>query len=688
MQTVRPAPTVAGMRATWARKTVAVGVAMSALALTAAARADGVVTLQPAGVTGTERFGESVAISGTTIAVGDPDAGPDGAVWVYTQSGGSWSNPPGVAEIANPFPRQGVQIPTEFGWSVALAGDNLFVADRGDVGSIGQKVFVFTRPASGWSDGTEPSAVLTPPAGPNLGLQKFGSSIAASDSALIVGAPGCGCGGPSKDQPVPGEALVYEKPAGGWSGTVQPAATLAQPATGGDDALFGTAVGIAGDAAAVGSPLADVASDGGAYGGVFVYGAPGGDWTQQSVEGDLGPGFADGTENSWFGAAVSMSPGEVVVGAPLWSFPVELNGELVTYNDAGGVWAFQSNGAGQFGNASSIALTAGDSPQASEGTSVGISGRLLVYGAPTPTDPNNGHAVPGISGGLSESPLGWNGASISSPNQPFGYCCGADLTGDAFGQSVAIAGTTEVVGMPGSNGGAGIPGAAYVSTGPGPAITISAPGDGSTTAGASTPVGGTVSSLGTISSVTVDGVAATINGDDYTATIPLQPGKNTITATVTGGDGQTASAAVTITSTASGPPGSAKPGVLSIPYQVQHVAANGATIVEISCGGPGACSGAITESVGVLDGAAVAARAGKHTRRPKRVVIGRASFKGIAAETKKSISLKLNAAGRHLLARGHGTLRATLTVTYTSAGHKRSKSATVRLRSKRGKRKP
>jgi hypothetical protein len=265
---------------------------------------------------------------------------------------------------------------------------------------------------------------------------------------------------------------------------------------------------------------------------------------------------------------------------------------------------------------------------------------------------------------------------VSSPNEPFGYCCGADVNYDAFGQSVAIAGSTEVVGMP-STSLAAIPGAAYVATGVAPTITIKEPGNGSTTSASSTTVSGTIDFPGSLIGVAVNGVAATVTGDDYTATVPLASGKNTLTAAVTTGGGQTASASITVTSTASPPP-SPKPGSPSIPSQVQQVAANGASSIEISCSGPGACSGSIVESVDVLNGKAVSARARKH---PKRVVIGRARFSKIAAAKRGSVKLKLNATGRRLLAKAHGKLKATLTIQYTSGGQKRSKTGKIKLHS-------
>jgi hypothetical protein len=649
--------------------------AVAAAALLAAIPASAsVATLQPAGITTSEQFGHSVAISGTTIAVGAPSAGPDGVVYVFTETGGSWSNPPAVATISNPDPAQPPEIGTQFGTSVALAGNQLFVADNG-IGTPGSVVWEFDRPAGAWADTSSPDGTLGPPdamSDPNSIHRHFGA-IAASGTTLIVGDPGCfACGGVNQDQPVSGEAFVYTAATDGWGDVDGPVETLTQPAGNGDDSGFGTAVGISGDQAAVGSPSADTAA-----GGVFVYGASGSNWAQASPEALLSPSIDDNTQGAEFGAALAMSPAGIAVGAPSWTFSEQLNGEPVTLLQAGGVWAFDAGAGGRYSNASAIALEAGDSSYESLGTSVGISGHLLVYGGPTPTAQyESGDVIAGTAGGLFESPFGWNGADVSSPDLPYGYCCGANVDDDEFGDSVAIAGTTEVVGMP-STSTANIPGAAYVSTGAAPSISIEEPGNGSSTSAATAAVNGTIDFAGSLDGVAVNGVAATVTGDDYTATVPLKPGKNTVTATVTTTDAQTASASITVTSTATPPP-PPKQGSPSLPRQVQQVAANGSSSIEISCSGAGACSGSIIETVGVLNGKAVTARASK---RPKRVVIGRASFSRVAAGKRKSVTLKLNAAGRHLLAKARGKLNATITIEFTGGGHKHTKTSKIKLRS-------
>src|SRR5262249_61793040 len=71
---------------------------------------------------GQASFGSSVAVSadGSTVLVGGPFDGKDtevGAVWVFTRSGGTWSQQ-GPKLTGTGVPAFGA-----FGWSLALSGD-------------------------------------------------------------------------------------------------------------------------------------------------------------------------------------------------------------------------------------------------------------------------------------------------------------------------------------------------------------------------------------------------------------------------------------------------------------------------------------------------------------------------------------------------------------------------------------
>jgi hypothetical protein len=87
--------------------------------------------------------GWSVALSadGNTAILGAPDAAAGGTAWVFTRSGGTWtqqgSNLVYVSEHGN----------AQFGWSVALSGDGNTALVGGRIG----EARVYTRAGSVWT---------------------------------------------------------------------------------------------------------------------------------------------------------------------------------------------------------------------------------------------------------------------------------------------------------------------------------------------------------------------------------------------------------------------------------------------------------------------------------------------------------------------------------------------------------
>jgi hypothetical protein len=82
---------------------------------------------------------------------------------------------------------------------------------------------------------------------------------------------------------------------------------------------------------------------------------------------------------------------------------------------------------------------------------------------------------------------------------------------------------------------------------PGPSVGISSPANGAVVGATPITVTGTASANSGVSSVTVNGVAATLSGSNWTASVPLTTGQNTITATATSNDGATAQASEGVT---------------------------------------------------------------------------------------------------------------------------------------------
>ncbi len=82
---------------------------------------------------------------------------------------------------------------------------------------------------------------------------------------------------------------------------------------------------------------------------------------------------------------------------------------------------------------------------------------------------------------------------------------------------------------------------------PGVSVGISSPAAGAVVSATPITVSGTAIALGGVSGVTVNGVAATLSGSNWTASVPVTLGQNTITATATGNDGTIAHASQSIT---------------------------------------------------------------------------------------------------------------------------------------------
>ena len=135
-----------------------------------------------------DEFGYSVAVDGDTIVVGAPGNqntvdGIDvstGAAYVFTKPGTGWATDTETAKLT----ASDSAATDKLGYAVALDGDNVVVGAYGNDGSRGS-AYVFTKPASGWDDGTE-AAQLT--ASDRAINHKFGSSVAIDGDTVVVGA--------------------------------------------------------------------------------------------------------------------------------------------------------------------------------------------------------------------------------------------------------------------------------------------------------------------------------------------------------------------------------------------------------------------------------------------------------------------------------------------------------------------
>ena len=136
------------------------------------------------------RFGYSVAISGDTVVVGAPhttvgDNAWQGAAYVFTEPASGWTNMTQTAKLT----ASDGKTCDYFGDSVAISGNTVAVgAYSATVGGdiCRGAAYVFAEPASGWTNMTQ-TAKLTSSRGA-VG-NDFGGAIAISGNTVVVGGP-------------------------------------------------------------------------------------------------------------------------------------------------------------------------------------------------------------------------------------------------------------------------------------------------------------------------------------------------------------------------------------------------------------------------------------------------------------------------------------------------------------------
>jgi hypothetical protein len=217
--------------------------------------------------------GASVSLSGdgNTAMVGGPiDDGSIGAAWVYTRSGGVWTQ---QAKLVG----TGVIGPAAQGESVALSGDgNTAIVggpddDNGNVpGAVGA-AWVYTRARGVWTQ----QAKLVGTGAIGGALQGTSVALSSDGNTAIVGGPDDDDNGPIPFSGI-GAAWVYIRSNGVWS---QQTKLVGTGVTGGIGAQQGDSVSLSGDGntAIVGGP-----DDNNRVGAAWVFTRSNGVWSQQA----------------------------------------------------------------------------------------------------------------------------------------------------------------------------------------------------------------------------------------------------------------------------------------------------------------------------------------------------------------------------------------------------------------------
>lgn len=227
-----------------------------------------------------DNFGEAVAIEGTTLVIGVPGRTTrQGVVYVYTRSGATWTSTATLmAPVGDRASSRG------FGTAVALSGDVLVVGNYNYFNTATESAHVFERTGTTWAH------VATLQASDGTVGNYYGIAVAVDGDRIAVGAPA---------NATTGAVYLYERTAGTWSPT--------QKLTRSGTTWFGGAVAIDGDLALIGASRTST-NAGRAY--AFLRAAATGTWSYATQSPAAAPSAGD-----LYGGAVALDGRRAAIGA-------------------------------------------------------------------------------------------------------------------------------------------------------------------------------------------------------------------------------------------------------------------------------------------------------------------------------------------------------------------------------------
>ena len=277
--------------------------------------------LEPKELDSHDNFGDSVAISGNTLAVGasgdDDSKANAGAVYIYERDPGA----PSVWLETDKLTLDNAWFGLEVGDAIAIDGDTLVVGNSGDrqLGDRAGAIYIFERnDVSGWQEQHK----LT--ASDGLPVDLLGDAVAIEGNVIVAGAVGVDDFGS-----ISGAAYVFER--NPQNGTWHEVSKLT-PREGNLADQFGVSVSISGDRVAVGAWTEDAGSTD--TGAVYVFEREEGigplpEWTQ--VARLVAP---DRDEDDAFGYAVAIDDDVVIGGAILDDHGADNSGSFYAFRTA------------------------------------------------------------------------------------------------------------------------------------------------------------------------------------------------------------------------------------------------------------------------------------------------------------------------------------------------------------------
>jgi hypothetical protein len=300
------------------------------------------------GAVGSAEQGWSVALSadGNTAIVGGPDDNNRvGAAWVFTRSGGVWSQ---QTKLFGPSAIGAAQQ----GHSVALSadGNTALLGGPNDNNGVGA-AWVFTRSGGVWFQ----QGQLVGSGAVGNSTQGYSVALSADGNTAIVGGP--------NDNNFAGAAWVFTRSGGVWF--QQGNKLVGSGAVGTAQEGFSVALSADGNTAIVGGP-----NDNSSAGAAWVFTRTGEVWTPQGSK-LVGTG-AVGAASQGFSVALSGGGNTVIVGGPNDNNTINIVGAAWVFTRSGGVWSQQGSklvGTGAVGNST-------------QGRSVALSCNTAIVGGP------------------------------------------------------------------------------------------------------------------------------------------------------------------------------------------------------------------------------------------------------------------------------------------------------------------
>lgn len=309
-----------------------------------------------------DELGFSLSTNGTTIVASSPYHGASSTIYVFVEHSGTWG-PSQAAELSSPYSSAGSNyLPVAIspdGTTIIFGQVDATVSGHTEQG----EAFVASEPAGGWGTATPHYADLTASDGAANDL--FGLEVAASNGAVVVTGGISGAG--SNDVAV----YVFVKGPGGWASGTQTAElkdTATPYETSGSSSL---AISPDGKTVVGGAPTATVGANAG-QGDALIWTQGGGAWASQAAP-DATLTSSDGAAGDSFGFSVAATDSQIVVSAP---------GHTVGGVASGGaIYLFDEPAAGWRGALQQTQeLDPSISKPAEAGYSVGFDGATIVAG--------------------------------------------------------------------------------------------------------------------------------------------------------------------------------------------------------------------------------------------------------------------------------------------------------------------